>query len=202
MKFESAEFITSAADRRGWIAEEASEIAIAGRSNVGKSTLINTLCRRKKLAKTSGTPGKTQLINFFRIDGVSILVDLPGYGFAKVPVAVKNNWRRMVEAYLKEREALRGVVVLVDARRGAKEMDLDLVEWLAEAGLPACLVLTKIDKLKQRERKIAADELTKTLIEGGERFGRWSGPILTSAEKGWGRKELVVQLNEWLEEKR
>ncbi|HBK81093.1 MAG TPA: ribosome biogenesis GTP-binding protein YsxC, partial [Nitrospinae bacterium] len=118
MRFESSEFITSAADRQGWIAGDAPEIAVAGRSNVGKSSLINALTRRKKLAKTSSTPGKTQLINFFRIDDGPVLVDLPGYGFAKVPLAVKNKWRRLVEQYLRERQALRGVVVLIDARRG------------------------------------------------------------------------------------
>ncbi len=198
MKIERAEFITSAADKRGWIRAEAPEIAIAGRSNVGKSALINALTRRKKLAKTSGTPGKTQLINFFRIDDAFVLVDLPGYGFAKVPIPVKKKWRRMVDQYLREREALRGVIVLIDSRRGAKEMDLDLLEWLAEADLPACLVLTKTDKLKQAERKKAADGLIETLMKGGDRFGRWSGPILTSAEKGWGRKELLAQLDEWL----
>ncbi len=184
MKIERAEFITSAADRRGWIPEEGPEIAIAGRSNVGKSSLINTLVRRKKLAKTSATPGKTQLINFFRIDASFVLTDLPGYGFAKVPLPVKKKWQRLVEQYLREREALRGVIVLIDARRGAMEMDLDLLAWLAEADLPACLALTKIDKLKQRERKTAADALSETLMAGGSRFGRWSGPILTSAEKG------------------
>ena len=200
MKIERAEFITSAADRRGWISEEGPEIAIAGRSNVGKSSLINTLVRRKKLAKTSSTPGKTQLINFFRIDAGFVLADLPGYGFAKVPLPVKKKWQRLVEQYLRERDALRGVIVLIDARRGAKEVDLDLLAWLAEADLPACLALTKIDKLKQRERKGAADALSKTLLEGGARFGRWSGPILTSAEKGWGRKELLIQIEEWLGE--
>lgn len=200
MKIERAEFITSAADQRGWIRPEGPEIAIAGRSNVGKSSLINALTRRKKLAKTSGTPGKTQLINFFRVDDIFVLVDLPGYGFAKVPISVKKNWQRMVDQYLREREALRGVIVLIDSRRGAREMDLDLLKWLAEADLPACLVLTKTDKLKQGERKKVADELIKTLMEGGGRYGRWSGPILTSAEKGWGRKELLAQLDEWLEE--
>ncbi len=199
MKIERAEFITSAADRRGWILEEGPEIAIAGRSNVGKSSLINTLVRRKKLAKTSATPGKTQLINFFRIDAGFVLTDLPGYGFAKVPLPIKKKWQRLVEQYLREREVLCGVIVLIDARRGAMEMDLDLLAWLAEADLPACLALTKIDKLKQRERKTAADALSETLLAGGGRFGRWSGPILTSAEKGWGRKELIAQMSEWLE---
>ena len=199
MKIERAEFITSAADRRGWIPEEGPEIAIAGRSNVGKSSLINTLVRRKKLAKTSATPGKTQLINFFRIDAGFVLTDLPGYGFAKVPLPIKKKWQRLVEQYLREREVLCGVIVLIDARRGAMEMDLDLLAWLAEADLPACLALTKIDKLKQRERKTAADALSETLLAGGGRFGRWSGPIPTSAEKGWGRKELLAQIEEWLE---
>lgn len=200
MKIERAEFITSAADRRGWIAESLPEIAIAGRSNVGKSSLINTLVRRKRLAKTSGTPGKTQLVNFFRVDDTFILADLPGYGFAKVPLAVKNKWRRMVEEYLRDRGTLRGVIVLIDSRRGLKDMDVDLLEWLAECDLPACLALTKTDKLKQREQKPAVKELTQTLEAGGPRFGRWAGPVLTSAEKGWGRKELIAQIGEWLGE--
>lgn len=198
MKFESAEFITSADSRRNWIPGNAPEVAIAGRSNVGKSSLINELTRRKKLAKTSATPGKTQLINFFRIDNGPILVDLPGYGFARVPLALKNKWRSLVEQYLREREVLRGVVVLIDSRRGAKEMDLDLLVWLAKADLPACLVLTKADKLKKRERKIAVDALVEIMMEGDGCYGYWSGPILTSAEKGWGRKELILQMNEWL----
>jgi GTP-binding protein len=200
MKIEQAEFITSAADKRGWIRAEAPEIAIAGRSNVGKSSLINALTRRKRLAKTSGTPGKTQLLNFFRIDDSFVLVDLPGYGFAKVPIPVKKKWQRLVDQYLREREALVGVIVLIDSRRGVKDMDIDLLQWLGEADLPACLVLTKTDKLKQGERKKAADELIKTLMQGGGQFGRWSGPILSSAEKGWGRKELLAQLDEWLGE--
>ena len=199
MKFESAEFITSAASRKNWIPGNAPEVAIAGRSNVGKSSLINELTRRKKLAKISSTPGKTQLINFFRIDDGPVLVDLPGYGFARVPLAIKNKWRSLVEQYLRDREALRGVVVLIDSRRGAKEMDLNLLVWLAKADLPACLVLTKVDKLKKRERKIAADALVEDMMEGDGCYGHWSGPILTSAEKGWGRKELIVQMNEWLE---
>jgi len=200
MKIESAEFITSAADRQGWITESLPEIAIAGRSNVGKSSLINTLVRRKRLAKTSSTPGKTQLVNFFRVDSTFILADLPGYGFAKVPLAVKNKWRRMVEQYLRDRDTLCGVIVFVDARRGLKEMDIDLLEWLAECELPACLALTKIDKLKQNEIKPAIKELTYTLETGGSRFGSWAGPVLTSAEKGLGRKELTAQIGEWLGE--
>jgi GTP-binding protein len=200
MKIESAEFITSAADRQGWITESLPEIAIAGRSNVGKSSLINALVRRKRLAKTSSTPGKTQLVNFFRVDSTFILADLPGYGFAKVPLAVKNKWRRMVEQYLRDRDTLCGVIVLVDARRGLKDMDIDLLEWLAECELPACLALTKIDKLKQNEIKPAIKELTYTLETGGSRFGSWAGPVLTSAEKGLGRKELTAQIGEWLGE--
>ncbi len=200
MKIQTTEFITSAANRGGWPPAAIPEVAIAGRSNAGKSSLINALTGRKKLAKTSTTPGKTQLVNFFRINDSFLLADLPGYGYARVPLAVKRTWRPMIEEYLNGRESLRGVLVLIDARRGAKEMDLELLEWLALADLPAGLVLTKVDKLKRGERRAAADALTKTLVQGAGLYGRWSGPILTSAKEGLGRKELLAQLEEWLDE--
>ncbi len=174
------------------------EIAFAGRSNVGKSSLINFLTNRKSLAKTSATPGKTQLINFFDVDGNFTLVDLPGYGYARAPLAEKARWRPMVEDYLQRRETLRGVLVLVDSRRGAREMDLGLLEWLAAESLPSCLTLTKADKLKRGERRAALDALVKTV--GGGRYGRWSGPILCSAHGGQGKKEVLAQMVQWLGE--
>ncbi|MDA0999025.1 MAG: ribosome biogenesis GTP-binding protein YihA/YsxC [bacterium] len=200
MKISRAEFITSAANRGGWPAPERPEVAFSGRSNVGKSSLINSLTGRKKLVKTSTTPGKTQLINFFGINDRYIFTDLPGYGYAEVPLAVKRKWRPMIEEYLRERETLRGVVLLVDARRGAKEMDLMLLEWLAAVNLPACIAVTKIDKLKQNERRAAVDDLVRTLEKSGGLYGQWSGPIQTSAVKGWGKNDLMNQIEEWLED--
>ena len=116
MRILNARFIKSAADRGGWPRAELPEVAFAGRSNVGKSSLINFLTNRKNLAKTSVTPGKTQLVNFFSVDERFNLVDLPGYGYAKVPLAERARWRPMIETYLQERETLQGVVVLIDSR--------------------------------------------------------------------------------------
>ncbi len=208
MRIGGAEFLLSAAGRSAWPPPDLPEVAIAGRSNVGKSSLINALTGRKALAKTSATPGKTQTINFFRVEGRPagrgarpfLLADLPGYGFAQVPLALRARWRPMVEEYLRERASLRGVVVLIDARRGAKEMDLDLLQWLAAADLPACLALTKADKLKRGERRAAADDLARTLMQGGGLYGRWAGPLLTSAKAGTGRRELLAQIEAWLDE--
>jgi GTP-binding protein len=128
------------------------EIAVAGRSNVGKSSLLNRLVRRHGLARVGKTPGRTQQINFFAIGDRLTLVDLPGYGFARVPLAVKEAWRRLVEHYLTRRAELRGVVVLVDARRGIGDEDARLLEFLAAHGVAAQLVATKIDRLKRSER--------------------------------------------------
>ncbi len=199
MKIERAEFITSAADRGGWPPGEAPEIAFAGRSNVGKSSLINVLLNRKNLVKTSTTPGKTQLINFFRVNDRFSFVDLPGYGYAQVPLAVKRRWRPLIEEYLRDREALVGVVVLIDARRGMGEMDLDILEWIGAVNLPACLILTKSDKLKSGDRRAATAALTRLLLQSAGLYGRWSGPILFSSHTKAGRREILAQLEEWIE---
>jgi GTP-binding protein len=128
------------------------EIAVAGRSNVGKSSLLNRLTGRRALARVGNTPGRTQQINFFAVGNRFTLVDLPGYGFARVPLPVKAKWRSLVEHYLTTRERLRGVVVLVDVRRGLVGDDADLLGFLAAHTIPAQLVATKIDRIKRSER--------------------------------------------------
>lgn len=160
MRARSARFVTSAADPAGFPPPDLPEVAFAGRSNVGKSSLINALCGAANLAKTSRTPGRTRLLNWFRVappKGEPLhFVDLPGYGYARVPRAVRQGWRPLVEGYLRDRSALRGVVVLVDARRGPEEDERDLLAWLADLGVPARAVLTKADKLSKSKRKPAA----------------------------------------------
>ncbi len=198
MRIRSAAFIKSAAERAGWPGADLPEIAFAGRSNVGKSSLINFLTNRKSLAKTSAAPGKTRLINFFGVDDRFALVDLPGYGYARAPLAERARWRPMVEAYLRERETLLGVIVLIDSRRGAGEMDLALLEWLAAADVSACLALTKADKLRQSERRKTVDALASTMTAGGGLYGRWAGPVLCSAKDGRGRREILAQMAQWL----
>ncbi|MEK6711256.1 MAG: ribosome biogenesis GTP-binding protein YihA/YsxC [Nitrospinota bacterium] len=198
MRFPQASLLKSAASRAGWPKPGPPEVAFAGRSNVGKSSLINALVGRKGLARTSTAPGKTQLIHFFEIGGRFVLVDLPGYGYAKVPLAVRERWQPMIEEYLGGREPLRGVVVLIDSRRGAGEMDLQLLEWLGAVELPACIALTKADKLKRGERRAVVDAVTEALTQSGGLYGRWSGPILASAKENLGRKEILRQLEEWI----
>jgi len=149
MIIKSAEFITSAVKTSQYPPEVLPEIAFAGRSNVGKSSLINTLVNRKHLVKTSSTPGRTQLINFFDINKNLTFVDLPGYGYARVPAAVRKKWGPMIETYLSTRQTLKGVVIIMDIRRLPREEEQNLIHWLAHYSIASILVLTKTDKLSK-----------------------------------------------------
>jgi GTP-binding protein len=149
MQIKSAEFVKSATKPAEYPPAQLPEIAFAGRSNVGKSSLINTLVNRKHLVKTSSTPGRTQLINFFDINQQVIFVDLPGYGYAKVPVSVRKKWGPMIETYLSGRKSLRAVVAIMDIRRTPKQEELNLLGWLSHYAIAAIVVLTKTDKLSK-----------------------------------------------------
>lgn len=153
MQIHTAEFIKSATRPGNYPEQLMPEIAFAGRSNVGKSTLVNTLVGRKKLVRTSSTPGRTQLLNFFAINGQFSLVDLPGYGFAKVPLAIKKEWGPMIRTYLQSRETLRALVILFDIRRIPREEDIQLLDWLEEFGVPTIPVVTKADKVSRNQRR-------------------------------------------------
>lgn len=144
----SADFLGSAVKAAQYPGHELPELAFAGRSNVGKSSLINCLLQRKKLVRISRTPGRTQTINFFDINHAFCFVDLPGYGFARVPAATRASWRPMVEAYLTTRKQLRGVVQIIDLRHPPTAHDVSLWNWLKNRGIPAVAVLTKADKVK------------------------------------------------------
>ncbi len=160
------------------------EIAFAGRSNVGKSTLINRLTRSAGLARTSSTPGRTQQINFFVQPERLVFADLPGYGFARVPERIRATWKPLVEGYLRDRETLRAVVVIVDARRGVGKEDEQLLEFVAACGRAAVLVMNKIDKLRQGER-------ARLLRDVGARF---PDAVPFSAVTGEGERELWRRL--------
>ena len=152
MHIKSAQFVTSAAKPDQYPIADQPEVAFAGRSNVGKSSLINTLVNRKSLVKTSSTPGRTQLINFFMVNQALMLVDLPGYGYAKVPLAVKRQWGPMVETYLAKRTSLRAVVLLMDLRRSPGIEERNFLEWLAHYRIAVIPVLTKADKLSKSKQ--------------------------------------------------
>lgn len=153
MLIKSTEFVTSAVRPSQFPAANLPEFAFAGRSNVGKSSLINTLVNRKKLVLTSSTPGKTRLINFFRVNDALMFVDLPGYGYAKVPHTERRTWRPMIEQYLSGRQSLKAVVVILDVRRTPGAEELQLLGWLQENEIPPILVVTKTDKLSKTNRK-------------------------------------------------
>jgi GTP-binding protein len=152
MVVKHAEFIKSAVKPKDFPPPDFPEVAFVGRSNVGKSSLINVLANRKGLVRTSSTPGRTQLINFFDINGTLTLVDLPGYGYAKAPPEVRKQWGPMIETYLAKRENLRAVVLILDIRRIPSDGDLDMLGWLERYDIPAIIVLTKCDKLSKNDR--------------------------------------------------
>ncbi|MEP6716233.1 MAG: ribosome biogenesis GTP-binding protein YihA/YsxC [Terriglobia bacterium] len=174
-----AEFILSANSPEQFPADGLPEIAFLGRSNVGKSSLINAITGQKGLAFTSSTPGRTQTINFYRIDGAYYFVDLPGYGYAKVPVAAKNEWAKLIERYLHERTTLEFSFLILDARRGWMEKDLELRTWLEANRRPFRVVASKIDKLNQKEQ-----------LHGMRAIRKYDEPLPFSARTGRGVREI------------
>lgn len=192
MKILSAEFVISAVAPKQFPTDNKPQIGFVGRSNVGKSSLINSLLHRKNLVKTSATPGKTQLINFFIINKNFYFVDLPGYGYARVPYAVTDEWAPMIEGYLKDSPELAAVVVLFDSRRVPDERDKRLVAWLRQYDIPAIYVLTKIDKLNRQETEQARKSI-------GPLLGITTELVLTSAKSGQGIKELWGEIRRQLD---
>jgi GTP-binding protein len=170
---------------------ELPEIAFSGRSNVGKSSLINVLLKRtrKKIAHVSATPGKTQALNFYRVNDVFFLVDLPGFGYARVPHALQEQWRGLIEGYLSRSPRLKGVVHLVDARHKPNDHDFKMMEYLGGLGVPALVVATKMDKLKQSERKEHVERIVEMLGLEAEQL------VPFSSQTGEGRDELLAALD-------
>ena len=184
MIIKSAEFVTSAVKPSQYPPAVLPEIAFAGRSNVGKSSLINTLVNRKRLVKTSSTPGRTQLINFFNINQKFSFVDIPGYGYAKVPASVKKKWGPMIETYITTRKTLKGVVLIMDLRRTPGPEEMNMLDWLNHHGIPSVPVLTKSDKLSKTRQQKQLKEISNTLSADKDNF------ILFSAKSRQGKDEV------------
>jgi len=194
MKIFSAEFITGAVSCKQYPDSVCPELAFVGRSNVGKSSLINSLLNRKKLVKTSQTPGKTQEINFFKINNNFIFADLPGYGFAKVPQIVRKHWKKMIEDYLLKRETLLAVIFIIDMRRNPSPLDLDLKTWLETHDIEYILIATKMDKLSQSEASKQVKKLNVAYFNEGE-----DKLLVYSSKSGRGRKELWQKITNRIE---
>jgi len=191
--YQQTSFLTSAPDINALPPDTGIEVAFAGRSNAGKSSALNTLTRQNSLARTSKTPGRTQLINTFRLADEKRLIDLPGYGFAKVPLAVKEKWQKSLGEYLMKRQSLKGLVVLMDIRHPLKDLDQQLIHWAVQSNLSVLLLLTKADKLSPGPRK-------KTLLEVREASLAFMGDVTVhtfSSLNKQGLTELEQVLDSW-----
>ena len=193
--YQQARFLQSATTTKTLPPELGFEVAFAGRSNSGKSSTLNKLCQQKSLARTSKTPGRTQLINFFSLPEGKYLVDLPGYGYAKVPNAVKFEWQRFIESYLSNRFTLQGLVIVMDIRRPMLEFDLNMLKWAEAHQLPVHVVLNKHDKLKHGQAKSALLKTQQQL----NKYNNECSVQMFSALKGLGVDELSKQLDKWLQ---
>jgi len=180
-----ATFTISAPDIRRLPEDSGIEVAFAGRSNAGKSSALNTLTNQRGLARISKTPGRTQLINVFEVAENKRLIDLPGYGFAKVPLEMKKKWQKALGEYLEKRESLKGLVVLMDIRHPLKDLDMDLIEWAVDSELPVLALLTKCDKLSQGKRSAEVLKVKKTLstLDGDIKVQAFSSLKRTGAEQ-------------------
>ena len=194
MLIAQAEFVKSSVTYRDCPPPSFPEYAFIGRSNVGKSSLINMLTNHKKLAKISSTPGKTQLINHFLINGSWYLTDLPGFGFAKVPLQIKKKWEKMIKDYLENRENLICTFLLIDIRHEPLANDMQFLDWLGTRQLPFHIVFTKSDKLGK-------NKLQSNLVAYGKRFSQTWDPlpphIVSSSENGLGKEEILKKISEW-----
>lgn len=195
LDYRRAQFLKSAPTLRECPPDNGAEVAFAGRSNAGKSSAINALTGNSKLARTSKTPGRTQLLNFFVLDDRHRLVDLPGYGFAKVPIALKNEWQKHLDEYLSARQSLRGLVLLMDIRHPLQDFDRMLLDWAARSAMPVHVLLTKADKLPFGAAKNALLQTQKALTA---LHGLQTSVQLFSAHKRQGLDELQQQLDHWL----
>ncbi len=190
MRVHEADFWAAAARPQEIPAARGPEIAVAGRSNVGKSSLINRLAGRRRLARTSSTPGCTRGLVFFSLDRRLTLVDLPGYGWARRSQQERRAWKRLVESYLSDRPSLATVLILVDVRRGPEEEEYELAEFLEHQGVPVTWVATKADKLSRNRLRARVAELERQLGKS---------PIVTSARSGWGFDQLWRSIDERIE---
>lgn len=193
--YRQASFLTSAARLSQSPPDEGFEVAFAGRSNAGKSSAINTLCDQKALARTSKTPGRTQLLNFFALDPERRLVDLPGYGYAKVSEGIKREWQGTLAAYLEGRRCLRGLMLMMDIRHPLKPFDLQMLNWAAQIGLPVHALLTKADKLK---RGAASNALLSVRRQIQEIDANFTAQTFSSLKRS-GIDEAHARLDIWLD---
>jgi len=193
MEIKEAQFVMSNSEVRKCPAPDRPEYAFIGRSNVGKSSLINMLTNKKSLAKTSGKPGKTRLINHFLIDKEWYLVDLPGYGYAKVPQSERMKWENMLRNYILKRENLYCLFVLIDSRHPAQQADLEFMEWLGISEIPFNIVFTKTDKLKPSELEANLKAYEEKMFETWEQM---PGYFVSSSETGVGKEEILKFIDE------
>ena len=193
-RFQNASFYTSVTDMRDLPQHSGIEIAFAGRSNAGKSSAINTLTNRNRLAFVSKTPGRTQQINFFKLNADQFLVDLPGYGYAKVPQSIRQHWEKLLTKYLQTRESLKGLVLIMDIRHPLKSLDIQMLDWFAPTGKAIHILLTKADKLSKQQATITLENVSSYLKNA---YPQCSVQLFSSLA-ATGVEDASIVITEWL----